>query len=705
MKIQTRVDSAILDEIDIGALSTSHGAEIDGSSCIKASLSHMDSTLATAFAFPCMCRMSDENWSGAKMTVPKFSIDLELLQTPWKQRISIRNWGGHSLFEKEKQRSNKYTTLPRSSKRHSRASLLQEAEKGKATNPHFRGAQLILFWLHHGMSPSFVTEQDVNRLGDISLARKFSPVSASRRGADKRDHSRKWVGAGPNTRSNFAEPLRCGGPSTFPPGLREGSGRARKPVRAPPPQRGSGSRRELQQDTFVIVLGNFLETLSRMKKLRAKQIDLSGKEEFKDFRNVALVPMETSSSDTSSDSFASDNFTNSKAKFRTEILTDELARIFNEDSDENETFNGFSESDLKDVMEAMSVKSESEEEMSEEDFKKSPRTRSKRSFPLRVAFRFPSRKNKSVSMPVSNVALSNELTSESDSELDEPRGSSFLEKRALNIKENKAMLAKLIAELKTVPGLIPRRVSVQRTPSQPKRPPRNSFMENVSRQNPESSARPRTRSRSLVDGPPSPSFELEDNVSFMTKRKFRDNDFSEPDVPLRRRSRPSILAIPHVVRPVEDVSQEELENISLSAKEKIYNSTSGTTCHQCRQKTIDTKTNCRNLECIGVRGQFCGPCLRNRYGELVRNALLDPNWHCPPCRGICNCSFCRQREGRCATGVLVYLAKYHGYDNVHAYLKRNKMAREGILNFMKEVLRGMQQAQQNTKLKQRQINL
>lgn len=49
----------------------------------------------------------------------------------------------------------------------------------------------------------------------------------------------------------------------------------------------------------------------------------------------------------------------------------------------------------------------------------------------------------------------------------------------------------------------------------------------------------------------------------------------------------------------------------------------GTTCHQCRQKTIDTKTNCRNPECVGVRGQFCGPCLRNRYGEEVRDALLN----------------------------------------------------------------------------------
>ncbi|VTJ71906.1 Hypothetical predicted protein [Marmota monax] len=73
-----------------------------------------------------------------------------------------------------------------------------------------------------------------------------------------------------------------------------------------------------------------------------------------------------------------------------------------------------------------------------------------------------------------------------------------------------------------------------------------------------------------------------------------------------------------------------------------------------------------------LRGQFCGPCLRNGYGEEVRDALLNANWHCPPCRGICNCSFCRQRDGQCATGVLVYLAKYHGFGDVHDYLNSLK---------------------------------
>lgn len=45
-------------------------------------------------------------------------------------------------------------------------------------------------------------------------------------------------------------------------------------------------------------------------------------------------------------------------------------------------------------------------------------------------------------------------------------------------------------------------------------------------------------------------------------------------------------------------------------------------------------------------------------------------WMCPPCRGICNCSFCRQREGRCPTGILFPLAQYHGFSDVHSYLLR-----------------------------------
>lgn len=45
-------------------------------------------------------------------------------------------------------------------------------------------------------------------------------------------------------------------------------------------------------------------------------------------------------------------------------------------------------------------------------------------------------------------------------------------------------------------------------------------------------------------------------------------------------------------------------------------------------------------------------------------------WECPICRGMCNCSLCRKREGRCATGALTRLAKHYGHSSVKEYLER-----------------------------------
>merc|ERR1712113_77832 len=119
----------------------------------------------------------------------------------------------------------------------------------------------------------------------------------------------------------------------------------------------------------------------------------------------------------------------------------------------------------------------------------------------------------------------------------------------------------------------------------------------------------------------------------------------------------------------EDVTEAMLNKVCERFGEKTYNQAIGTTCHQCRQKTTDTKTICRSGNCVGVRGQFCGRCLEIRYGEDVRQALLNPTWACPPCRGFCNCSICRNRKGKGATGILIQLAQSKGYDNVAAYLK------------------------------------
>lgn len=117
-----------------------------------------------------------------------------------------------------------------------------------------------------------------------------------------------------------------------------------------------------------------------------------------------------------------------------------------------------------------------------------------------------------------------------------------------------------------------------------------------------------------------------------------------------------------------DVREEDLVLVAERVADKNYDAVNGTSCHQCRQKTDDLKTTCKSNSCVGIRGQFCGPCLRNRYGEDAKEAIMNPNWSCPPCRGICNCSFCMKKRGRRATGIMIHLAKANGYEDVKTYL-------------------------------------
>ncbi|XP_045815401.1 cell division cycle-associated protein 7 [Trifolium pratense] len=105
---------------------------------------------------------------------------------------------------------------------------------------------------------------------------------------------------------------------------------------------------------------------------------------------------------------------------------------------------------------------------------------------------------------------------------------------------------------------------------------------------------------------------------------------------------------------------------------RIYDSFRGKTCHQCRQKTLGYRTCC--CECNMVQGQFCGDCLYMRYGEHVLEALADPTWKCPVCRGICNCSLCRQAKGWAPTGALYKKISRLGYKSVAHYLIQTRRA-------------------------------
>ncbi len=47
-----------------------------------------------------------------------------------------------------------------------------------------------------------------------------------------------------------------------------------------------------------------------------------------------------------------------------------------------------------------------------------------------------------------------------------------------------------------------------------------------------------------------------------------------------------------------------------------------------------------------------------RYGENILE--LDADWVCPPCRGMCNCSFHRIHRGWAPTGTLYRRALAEG---------------------------------------------
>ncbi len=130
------------------------------------------------------------------------------------------------------------------------------------------------------------------------------------------------------------------------------------------------------------------------------------------------------------------------------------------------------------------------------------------------------------------------------------------------------------------------------------------------------------------------------------------------------------------------------------------------TCHFCRQRTTEQKTSCS--KCAGVnsyyggpgRGIWCGACrvvwrsshldfvvspsltpacsptragscLQGRIGENIHEVLDNPDWICPCCRDICNCSgvnCMRLKRGWFPTNQLSREAGDQGYKSVAHYL-------------------------------------
>ncbi|KAK9064853.1 hypothetical protein SSX86_016235 [Deinandra increscens subsp. villosa] len=152
-----------------------------------------------------------------------------------------------------------------------------------------------------------------------------------------------------------------------------------------------------------------------------------------------------------------------------------------------------------------------------------------------------------------------------------------------------------------------------------------------------------------------------------TEVVFSKNGKDGDDLLVERTSRPEVYTEEHE-KLLGDAKTEWTLFVDGYGKDgkRIYDQVRGKTCHQCRQKTLGHRTHC--IKCNLVQGQFCGDCLYMRYGENVLEAMQNPDWICPVCRGICNCSLCRQAKGWAPTGCLYRKISRLGYKSVAHYL-------------------------------------
>ncbi|KAK9830411.1 hypothetical protein WJX72_011628 [[Myrmecia] bisecta] len=117
-------------------------------------------------------------------------------------------------------------------------------------------------------------------------------------------------------------------------------------------------------------------------------------------------------------------------------------------------------------------------------------------------------------------------------------------------------------------------------------------------------------------------------------------------------------------------SKRKLQRRSVPPIPACVSSETGTTCHQCRQKTVELKAKCTDCTLY-----WCPRCLTNRYGEEVEEVSKLAKWPCPRCRGACNCSNCRKKRGLEATGILANVSKKAGFTSVSDLLAKNPNAK------------------------------
>lgn len=228
--------------------------------------------------------------------------------------------------------------------------------------------------------------------------------------------------------------------------------------------------------------------------------------------------------------------------------------------------------------------------------------------------------------------------------------------RDQRIKENKERMQKL--------GLLDLSLKLKAQLGRPKKTPGIVSSEKKPHTPLPVSASPRRSSR----------LKIMDPINYMEIRPTRKKETSmDVEIQLREGSQPEIYT-EEDENLLGDHKTTWTLNVDGCGKDgrRVYDPEMGETCHQCRQKTLGLHTHCS--KCNLVQGQFCGDCLFMRYGENVIEVNQDPNWICPVCRGICNCSLCRHAKGWAPTGNLYRKVIRLGFKSVAHYLIQTRRA-------------------------------
>ena len=189
-----------------------------------------------------------------------------------------------------------------------------------------------------------------------------------------------------------------------------------------------------------------------------------------------------------------------------------------------------------------------------------------------------------------------------------------------NIKDRQEMLAALMADFadfKKDSGLGPKTGGVKR-----KRREKIDFNPDQLRRSTRQSIKPEDREKLGSE-----RWDVDTGSRHRLAEEYSDYDSDDYEIYEKRsggatkkvgRGRGNLSKDPNVdVLMPEDITETMLSKVADRFGQKVYNQEIGTSCHQCRQKTVDMKTVCRSGRCLGVRGQFCGRCLEIRSGGNI----------------------------------------------------------------------------------------